>query len=432
MNKGVLLEKYDFIVMLEEPLSEYKRKVLTYLYLPIIKEKATMLYTTLCTYVERGLQESSRNRHKQLLTLLGFVDDNEFINATSKLEAIGLLDTYIKESTNTIVYNLKHVMYPEQFFKDPFMSQILKSFIGIDEYEHVVCDFLIRSIDLSSFEKINSTFDEVYVIETDNISSDMLNTTVLYLNNDDNGVKINNDNFDVKVFQVLISSLDILDEEILVDREFLEIIKKYSFFYQLTTEEMKDAVVASVTSDKKINMETLNYQVRRIYDNKAKQVTIKPKTTTVKTSSKLIQFLESNSPSVVVKTKYKTPLTSAEIHMFDTLLMNTGITLGVLNVLIIYVMENKNGEIPSYNYFLTIINRWKRAGIVTTEDALAYLNGTHPSQTSKPRTTKKKEKAKPEWYDEYTKDEVKKEEKEKEPENPESLDDLNEFFKPKK
>lgn len=430
MNKGVLLEKYEFIVLLEEPLTDYKRKVLTYLYLPIIKDKATMLYTTLCTYVNRGSQESSRNRHQQLMTLLGFDDDMDFIKATSKLEAIGLLDTYIKESTNTIVYNLKHIMYPEQFFKDPYMSQILKSVLGIDEYEHIVCEFLIRSIDLSTFEKISSTFDEEYVIEIDNQSTDMLNTSILYLNNDDNGVKINNDNFDVKVFQVLISSLDILDEEILVDRDFLETIKKYSFFYQLTTEEMKDAVVASVTVDKKIDMEKLNLNVRRIYDNKGKMVTIKPKTVMVNASSKTIQFLESNSPATIVKTKYKTPLTSAEIHMFDTLLINTGISLGVLNVLIIFVMENKNGEIPSYNYFLTIINRWKRAGVKTTEDALAYINGTHASQTSKPKTSKKKEKAKPEWYDDYSKDEHK--EEEKVVESTESLDDLNDFFKPKK
>lgn len=430
MIKGVLLEKYEFIVMLEEPLTEYKRKILTYLYLPIIGDKAVMLYNTLCTYVPYNSYESVRCRHQQVLTLLGFKDDMDFITTTSKLEAIGLLDTYIKESTGTIVYNLKHIMYPEVFFKDPFMSQLLKSVIGIDEYEHIVCDFLIRTVDLTTFEKVSSTFDEVYVIELDQQSSDMLNTSILYLNSEDNVVRINNDNFDVKVFQVLVSSLDILDESILVDREFLEIIKKYSFFYQLTTEEMKDAVVLSVTIDKQIDMEKLNYNVRRIYDNKGKNVTVKPKTTVVSHSNQLIQFLENNSPSVIVKTKYKTALTSAEINMFDQLLQATGISLGVLNVLIIYVMENKNGEIPSYNYFLTIINRWTRAGVKTTEDALAYINGTHSSQVNKPKSSpKKKEKPKPEWYNEYEKEEVKEEQPSGEKE---SLDDLNDFFKPKK
>ena len=46
MIKGVLLEKYEFIVMLEEPLTEYKRKILTYLYLPIIGDKIHIIFKT--------------------------------------------------------------------------------------------------------------------------------------------------------------------------------------------------------------------------------------------------------------------------------------------------------------------------------------------------------------------------------------------------
>ena len=67
MIKGVLLEKYEFIVMLEEPLTEYKRKILTYLYLPIIGDKAVMLYNTLCTYVPYNSYESVRCRHQHHL-----------------------------------------------------------------------------------------------------------------------------------------------------------------------------------------------------------------------------------------------------------------------------------------------------------------------------------------------------------------------------
>ena len=59
--------------------------------------------------------------------------------------------------------------------------------------------------------------------------------------------------------------------------------------------------------------------------------------------------------------------------MFDQLLRDTNISIGVLNVLIGYVLVELNGQIPNYNYFLKIINTWKRAKVVSTLDALQMM-----------------------------------------------------------
>ena len=86
-----------------------------------------------------------------------------------------------------------------------------------------------------------------------------------------------------------------------------------------------------------------------------------------------------------------------------------------------------NGEIPSYNYFLKVINTWKRAGITTTEEALNHINGVSENKTKGYSQKNKNIKAKPDWY--KKEEEGKKESKGKEEE---LENDILDFFKPKK
>ena len=111
--------------------------------------------------------------------------------------------------------------------------------------------------------------------------------------------------------------------------------------------------------------------------------------------------------------------------MFEKLLTSTSLPLGVLNVLIIYVISSKNGEIPSYNYFLKIANSWIRGGIKTTLMALDKISGNMPKTTSPKQKPAKQTAA---WYGEYLEQEKKKLENKKE-ETDESLEDLDKFFK---
>ena len=107
--------------------------------------------------------------------------------------------------------------------------------------------------------------------------------------------------------------------------------------------------------------------------------------------------------------------------MFDKLLKETNITVGVLNVCILYVLSEKNGEIPSFNYFLKVINTWIRAGINDTASALAHINNTEPK---KQKTTRSKTvKQLPKWY-------TKQDEKQETIQDEELDEDIINFFKP--
>lgn len=415
------VENSAFSIVIEDILTDLDRRVLTYLYLPIIGEKALSIYQTLFTMVNPLEKESSILSHSQVLNLLK-LSAKTFTQERRTLEAVGLLSTYYKDGL--FVYVLKNVLKPYEFFSNKELCFVLESFIGKEEIERLTFEFLVRRIDVSSFEDITIKFNDVF----EPVDKDYVNNNYLVgVESRNNGILIDNTFFNMEHFILLIEAMDIVSKEALSDSKFLDLINRYAFLYKLSVEQLKDAVVLSVNVDKTINFDELNMHVRRIFDNRNNGVTFATKREVVQSSNKLINALNKMSPNDIVKNKYKVELTSAEIDMFDRLLKDTNVSVGILNVAVLYVVSEKNGEIPAYNYFLKIINTWKRAGIKTTEEALNHINGVTTNKTKVSSGKAKTIKAKPDWY-------KNEEQGSKEPKTPEVelQSDILDFFKPKK
>ncbi len=413
--KNYSIENTTFTVHVDNTLTDVDRKVLTHCYLPIIGDKAMSIYLTLFTMLEPGAQESNVLNHSQLVKLTN-IPKTKLVNERRKLEAVGLLNTYYKDGH--FIYVLKSVLSPYEFFNNHDLVRVLGSIIGEEDLDVLAYNFLLRRLDPNQFENITVSFDDVFesVYETDR---DYRGVGVDTINN---GIVVNNSKFNIDHFIILVDAMDILDKVILQDDDFLNLIKRYAFLYGLTVEKLKDAVLLSVNVDKTINLEELELQVKRIYDNRNQNVVFVPKRDVVRSNDKLINVLNTITPNELVKHKYQTELTSSEISMFDKLLKETNISIGVLNVCILYVLSEKNGEIPSYNYFLKVLNTWIRAGITTTEDALNHIN--NKTEPKKGKSTKTKTvKQVPSWYG--------KQESVSEKEDGQELDrDILDFFKP--
>ena len=74
----------------------------------------------------------------------------------------------------------------------------------------------------------------------------------------------------------------------------------------------------------------------------------------------MVKKLESTSAAKVFEGKTGTELLPNEIQIFDQLQRKTGVSIGIINVLMLYVLEEKGGEVPSYNFYLKILNTWIR------------------------------------------------------------------------
>lgn len=414
-TKKYIIENTSFSIMIDNTLTDLDRKVLTHLYLPIIGDKALSIYMTLYTMITPGVRESNPINHLTITKMLNLSND-DFIYERSKLEAIGLLSTYYHEGF--YIYVLKKVYTGYEFFNNKDLIRILSSIIGEDEVNNLAYEFLLRSVDPVTFLNITCSIDQVF----DLVNVEDINLNVSSVNTINKGIYVSEDKFNTEYFLLLVDALNLVNKDILCDSSFLDKIRRYSFLYGLTVEQMKEAVKSAVSFDGNIIDDDLDFWVRKIYDNKNVNQKIVPKKVVVKSSNKLINFLNTASPNDIVKTKYKTELTSGEIAMFDKLLAETNISLGVLNAALLYVMVEKNGAIPGYNYFLKVINTWIRAGITTAEEALKHINNQNDKQ---PKTPSKNKTIKntPDWYNKQKDENV--------PQNSE-LEDISDFFKPNK
>lgn len=421
-----LSNQSDFEVMISSPLSHFDQKILTTLYMPIVGDKVISLYQTLYTLIAEGNFESDIFHHEKIIKLMRLRSIERFLDIRLKLEAIGLINVYFKD--NFYIYHLKKPLDPEAFFNNIELSTILEYQIGHEEYQKYYLELMMRKLDINKFDNITTKFDDVYQIEL----SDTIYISQTSFNNINNGIVVTNQDFDFNQFMVLTAAHDVIDNKYFTDETFINLIKRYSFLYHLNPVDMKDVVILSCDVNKQIDYEMISKNAKKAFEQKKQKLGVVPKNYLASSSSldnKLIRYLETASPSDFVKNKSGVALMSSEIEMFDRLLRDTNIGIGVLNVLIGQVLEfdNLKGEIPSYNYFLKVINTWKRAGVKTTSDAINYV-----SNKAKPKTrSNKNQKDVPDWYQDHLN------QKYQEPttipsKNDDNLEDLKKFFKPNK
>ncbi len=416
-NKNYTVENTTFVINASDVLTDLDRKVLTHLYLPIIGDKALSIFLTFHTMINSNNLETDPINHHQLLKMLNLTP-TAFVEERIKLEAVGLLSVYYQN--NLYLYVLKNVLKPDCFFNDSSLVRVLTEILGSDEVSMLAYNFLLKKLDYQAFENITHTFDEVYSL-VDTISVN--NYQSMGVDTLNNGIVINDETFNTEYFILLVDAMNLLNKDILCDMHFLEQIKRYAFLYGLSVEALKDAVKNAVKTDGTIDVSDVEYWVKKMYDNRDKKMTFVPKKMVVKTSDKLVNLLNTKSPNDIVKARTKTELTSGEIAMFDQLLKDTNITIGVLNVAILYVLTEKNGAIPPYNYFLKVINTWIRAGISTTEAALKHINNQDINSKTKYQKPKNVKKV-PEWYNNQD------QEPESKVEDNTELVDIADFFKP--
>lgn len=411
-----------FVVVTSEPLSEYKRKIFDDFYSPIVGVMASSLYNSFFTVLEFGKTESNPIKHEILCKKLKLTEE-AFLEARRSLEAIGLLDTYVKSTPYEVqyLYVVKNVLTPYQFLTNSMYSNLLNVALGEEGYMNIIGEYMVHRYNVVEFENITSSFDEVF-----EVGYYKSNDESWWINDTPQNITIKAKHFDYDYFLVLVGASNIVSDEVLRSSELYHEINQLAFVFMLTAEELKEVVLSS-SNGQTVDFDMLRHYARRAYEDKNKGIAIKhKKNVIVSTNDKLVTALETLSPAEIIKNKYGTAPTGSEIEMFNRLLNETGVSVGVLNALILYVLSNKNGEIPSYNYFLKILNTWIRQNVKTTLDALEIIN--NPPKTKTRSSKNVKETAS--WYEEYQKqvDESLKNEQSANKKQA-SMEELESFFK---
>ena len=404
MEKYILLPADTFVVINKTILHDEDRKILTDLYLPIIGADAVMLYFCLWSSLDSSQIVSKDFSHQKLVSSLRMTI-NEIYDNRSKLEAIGLIKTLVKEGeVNNYIYELYSPASATEFLSHPILNIVLYSNIGKIEYDNLVKAYKLPRFNTSNYNDITKSFNDVF---------ESTGMTSYDLSLDDirkyNKLKLNiNSNFD---FNFLINSMPKnIDVNRVFTKEIKELIINLSFIYDIDAIHMSNIIKGCLNERGTINRELLRKSSRNYYqfdnggilptiiDNSQPEYLRKPVGDT-SNRAKMIYTFETISPrELLIKKNNGSEPTRRDLKLLEDLLVDYKLKPGVVNVLIDYIL-NVNNKKLTRNYVETLAGEWQRLGIETVEEAMSTAEKEHKKRNKKVIKNENINVKTPDWFD---------------------------------
>ena len=397
-----LLPADTYIVKNATILNVESRLVLTKLYQPIIGSVAISLYFTLWGNLDTSLTSSVEYTHHNLMAIMR-IKLEDILEARERLEAIGLLKTYLKKGNiNNYIYELYSPLDPNEFMSNPILATSLASNIGKNEFDRILNFFKVPKIVLDGYEDISVSFGETFEV------TDSLNVLE---SKDIRKVKQIDLVVDEKID--LNSLLSLIPNEILnyrsITKDTKSLIYKLAYIYNLNEDELSELIRNSINEKKIIDKDLLRNNCHNYYTFEHKNMTpsliykkepeyLRKKVGDVSKKAKLIYTFETTSPYDFLTGKNKGVRPSkSDLALIENLMLDYDSTPGVVNVLTDYVLRINDNKLTK-NYVLTIASQWKRSNIKTVEEAMDICKKENKTKNKERVRIIKKEK-KPEWFD---------------------------------
>ena len=424
MKNITIVPADTYTVINKSIITEQDRRIVSILYQPIIGYTATSLYFTLVNSLDEEAMMSEDLTHHHLMSNMQLKLD-DIVIAREKLEAIGLLKTYIKkDNINQYVYCIYSPLEASEFFNHPILNIVLYNNIGKKEYEKVLNAFKIPNVSLRDYEDITSSFDEVFK----SVKGSNFEITEDLVKRDSNKLGINK-TVDFELISSGISKNQI--NEKCFTEEIKDLINSLSYIYNLSSLDMQEIIKNSLNEKGYIDKTLLRKTCRDYYQfenagnlpsliyNKQPEFLKKPEGDNSKWA-KMVYTFENITPYQLLKAKGKgAEPTERDMKLVESLLVDQKLTPGVVNVLISYVLRVNNEKLNKA-YVETIAAQWKRLNIETVEDAMRYSEKEHKKlnkivnekSSVKPISKHVKEETLPAWFnkeqevEETTKEEV--------------------------
>jgi len=407
MKQVNLLPADTYIVVNNTILKNDDRLLLTMLYQPIIGGIAINLYFTMWSTLDKRELISSEWTHHHLMSSMR-VDLETLLQAREKLEAIGLLKTYIKKgSVNSYVYELYSPLNSYEFFSNPILNTVLYNNVGKVEYERITTYYKLPKINLENYTNITCAFTDVFTpvteLPVETLASDIKRHNYRSL---ELVSKIDLDNILSKIPEEILNPRS-------VTNDLKEFIYKLSFIYSLDDFNTEELIKNSVTEQRKIDKEALQINCQNYFrfENNGKLPSLaykkqpeylRKKIHGTSNRDKIIYTFETTSPSDFLRGRNNTSIiTKSDRDILTYLLIELNLKPGVVNVLVDYVLKiNNNKLIKAFVEAIAI--QWKRSNVETVEEAMLLAEKEYKNRNKNKKTTKvtsKKEESVPEWFD---------------------------------
>lgn len=356
------------------PLSDFDKKVVIDLYMPLAGSKAIALY-----FVLFEMDDVKSANHEKLLRNTG-LSIGEMVASLNALEALSLVNTYLGEGPNyrLFSYCLFAPHSPRTFFDDPLFAGTLSKYIGEEDtkklakkytcdekpngYKNVSMDFLrYFAPDLN---------DEKYVKSVLSSGGKKTGKTKL--------------DFDFEAFLKALRGIDSRYGPYSLSQEEINYLSRLKALYGYSEETLAYFVNSSFSFyepiGKRLNKEEINRlckeNIRFDYlkiaakEERKANILVKGESGFAKT----VRRMQTESPMEFLSHLQKgNKLASGDVSLIEELTMDMGLNAETTNALLLYVLLQKDNRLPK-SYATKVAASLMREGIETAIDAMNYFS----------------------------------------------------------
>lgn len=386
MSLGKVVVYNGYIVTSASMLNDNDRKILTLLYQPLCGYGALALYLTLWCKYESIINYNAKCDHKTLFANMD-CSVEEFERFRDKLEGLGLIKTLVKEGiTPTYCYQLYAPLSPENFFKHELLGTLLKQKLDDEDYTKLKSLFVVRNNADSEFYDVTHNFNEVYNLDMNDTGSlqSVISDKEELVQRKNGEIK---GNFSLEIFLMVLKENKIRKN--LINNSFVDLLESMATLYRLDEYELCNILIASIEGlglQERINYDTFKrkcFEYRKVM--KISNRDVKALESKKSGISKKAEMFEELEPFQFLRIKQGNMEPSKQdVKLIEDLSLMSKLNPGVINVLLDYVMFNKQNTLP-YNYVMKIASSLVRENVTTAIEAMEHF------KNFKTRNTPKKE-----------------------------------------
>ncbi|MGM9985642.1 MAG: replication initiation and membrane attachment family protein [Bacillaceae bacterium] len=430
-----LLPMDGYVVKLKGLLHSYDRKVITGLYQPLIGSLAMSLYFTLWNEVSNENPIGIEMTHHSLLTSMQ-ISLKDIYKERQKLEAIGLLNVYVKDENETriYVYELQPPLPPAKFFEDSLLNIFLYGRVGARKYMAIRNAFSYEEMDLNGYKNVTCSFDDVFqafspvqLAAFEEYGEALANDKQAINRYEAKEISLGQTSFDFQLYEKEIEHF-LLPRRVITDN-VREVVVKLAFLYGLNPLEMATVTIDARESDESINIEKLRKYAREKYQFNHEGTLPVFKENVQPTELKVIknnqpktpleeqmEIMERLSPIDYFSSKMNGALPSqSDIKIIEGIMVNQQLPPAVVNALIDYVLFKCDMKLAK-GYAEKIASHWARKKVKTVKEAMDLAKQEEKNyqewtkNKNQPKQTKKaiRKETLPDWAIKKKQDEAKK------------------------
>lgn len=381
-------------------LSADDTQCLSLLYAPLIEIDALGLYLGFSSMVERNNLKSVEITHQDLYDIFN-LSAKKFMQIRRVLEAIGLIESYVDIEKN-YVYVLKPPVSAKTFLSDGTLGLYLYGKVGEKIFKMLQKHFEIDRINKSELKNISANFDDIFSSQVPDYYK-IGNSSEYFMNRKPNSnVSFGKYSFDFAKFNKMIDTQFISKSE---SDKFEKTIVSTSYVYGFSEEQMAGIYLDSINKSNLFDFKLLKQKANILYQYLHNvKAPLLEKNDDNDSIDQLANELEKatvldilDSIGITYPGEYLKTLN--EIHATIEL------PRGLINCMIMHVLKEKSGELPSVQYFKKVADSWVLKGIITTKDAIEYTtNKKSGVKSTKGYSSNKADVKHPEWVDDYISD----------------------------